>query len=68
MMVPPLLYVVYVLVRGHLTGLYPYPFIDVGALGLKYVLLNALGLCAGTAALMAVFIGIDRQMFRLAQK
>ena len=56
MMVPPLIYIIYVLVRGQLTGLYPYPFIDVGALGFQRVIVNALGLFAVTAVLMAVFI------------
>ncbi len=68
MMVPTLIFIIYVLVRGQMTGLYPYPFIDVGILGLKQVLINALGLYAATAAMMAVFIGIDRQLFKIAQK
>ena len=40
----PALYAVYALVRGKLDGFYPYPFIDVTALGLPRVLLNAAGL------------------------
>ena len=37
----PLLYLVYILLRGAYFGLYPYPFIDVGQLGYARVLLNA---------------------------
>lgn len=40
----PLLYAAYVLIRGPLVGSYPYYFIDVNALGLPRVLLNAGGL------------------------
>ena len=40
----PALYAVYALVRGKIDGFYPYPFIDVTALGLPRVLLNAAGL------------------------
>lgn len=45
----PAAYAVYALVRGAISGFYPYPFIDVPALGLPRVLLNA-------AALMLVFV------------
>ena len=65
MMVPPLVYIIYVLVRGQLTGLYPYPFIDVGALGFQRVIVNALGLYAVTAVMMALFIAIDRALVKL---
>lgn len=36
----PVLYTVYALIRGALTGFWPYPFMDVGALGLVRVLAN----------------------------
>ena len=45
----PAAYAVYALLRGAISGFYPYPFIDVPALGLPRVLLNA-------AALMLVFV------------
>lgn len=40
----PALYATYALMRGAFDGFYPYPFIDVHALGLPRVLLNAAGL------------------------
>lgn len=40
----PVGYSIYVLLRGAMTGLYPYYFIDVGALGLPRALLNMAGL------------------------
>lgn len=36
----PFLYLLYILTRGAITGMYPYPFIDVPALGYPRVLLN----------------------------
>lgn len=47
----PGLYLVYALVRGWFTGLYPYPFIDVAALGYGGVAVN------GAALLVAFFLG-----------
>jgi len=37
----PLLYCVYTLIRGRLSGHYPYPFMDAGQLGLPRVLINS---------------------------
>jgi hypothetical protein len=51
----PTLYLVYSLVRGAITGIYLYPFIDVSKLGYAHVALNAfLLLCAflGTSLLL----------------
>lgn len=36
----PLVYLLYVLTRGEITGLYPYPFIDVGSLGYPRMLVH----------------------------
>ena len=40
----PITYFVYALARGALLDSYPYPFIDVAAIGYNQALLNALGL------------------------
>ena len=37
----PAIYLVYLLLRGALFGLYPYPFIDAGELGYPRMLINA---------------------------
>jgi len=42
----PLVYLAWVLIRGAVSGRYPYPFIDVGALGYTHVLFNAVLLLA----------------------
>lgn len=36
----PLFYCIYTLVRGRLSGYYPYPFMDAGQLGMSKVLIN----------------------------
>ena len=50
-LVYPGVYLVYVLARGAVSGLYPYPFVDVNVLGYAGVLARA-------AVLMAVFLGM----------
>jgi hypothetical protein len=59
-LVYPVAYLAYILVRGVVTGLYPYPFIDVGALGYAGALRNALVLVAGFVCVGLVLIALDR--------
>lgn len=40
----PLLYLIYVLIRGHFSHFYPYPFINVNEIGMQQVLMNAVGI------------------------
>jgi hypothetical protein len=40
----PVLYLSFVIWRGGLSGFYPYPFLNVGELGLEQVLINSAGL------------------------
>ena len=47
----PLLYAVYIAIRGELIGKYPYFFLDVSTLGYPQVLLNGVGLFLGLAAI-----------------
>jgi hypothetical protein len=62
MLIFPVSYLAYALARGQLTGLYPYPFLDAGTLGLSKVAVNA----AAVAALFFIFsliaIGFDRSV------
>jgi hypothetical protein len=48
----PLIYAAYVIIRGTLTGVYPYPFMDAGNLGYAKVFLN-------TGGLVIVFLGFS---------
>ena len=55
-------------VRGQWVGFYPYPFIDVAALGYSRVLLNAAVMLAAFVVLGLCIIGLDRwQGWRLAK-
>lgn len=57
-MIYPLLYFAYILIRGSYSGFYPYPFIDVTALGYQKVFINS-GFVVLTFLMIAgVLIGI----------
>jgi hypothetical protein len=60
----PAVYTVASLVRGAIIHVYPYPFIDVGALGYQRVLGNMVLLFAGFLVLGLVYLAIDRAMRR----
>ncbi len=55
-------YAVYAMLRGLATGWYPYPFLDLGALGPGPVAINMLGLVAGFAALGFALNALGQRM------
>ena len=60
----PLLYLPYVLIRGSSTGRYPYPFLDVNALGLTTVLVNSIILTVVFLVLGILFVVLDKIIAR----
>ena len=58
----PFLYFIYVLIRGAISGNYPYPFLNVAKLGYPQVLLAAVILLPIFWGLGALFVFIARQM------
>ncbi|WP_421890331.1 Pr6Pr family membrane protein [Marinoscillum sp.] len=56
----PLVYLVYILIRGDSAGFYPYPFVDVESLGLSTVLMNAVGLIILFVGMSALYIKVGR--------
>jgi hypothetical protein len=58
----PLLYLCYVLIRGHFSGFYPYPFVDVNNLGFTKVLINSAGLVAVFIGISALFIRVGKSL------
>lgn len=52
------------LARGSLDGWYPYPFLDIGKLGLAVVLRNALVVTALFLGLAALLVALDRRLGR----
>jgi hypothetical protein len=57
----PAVYLIYILARGALSGLYPYPFVDVNVLGYGGVLARA-------ALLLLVFLGTGLLVVALARR
>jgi hypothetical protein len=60
----PLVYLVYVLIRGAISGYYPYPFVDVNVLGYAGVAINSLGMIIGFVILSALLILTGRAMYK----
>lgn len=58
----PVLWLLYTLLMGELNGWYPYPFVDVGQLGLGAVLLNCAGVTLLFLALFALVAFADRRL------
>jgi hypothetical protein len=59
-LVYPLLYTIYILIRGAFTGLYPYNFLEVNTLGYGKVMANCGFLLVGFIILNALYIFISR--------
>ena len=62
----PFAFLVWTLLRGAWLSEYPYPFIDVGTLGLAAVLRNAAGICVVFVTLGALLVALDRRLGRRA--
>jgi hypothetical protein len=58
----PFVYLIYILIRGHISGYYPYPFIDVTKLGYDQVLFNSFILLLVFLGFGLLYILIGRQM------
>ena len=56
----PILYFAYILLRGHLLGVYPYPFVDVEKLGYALTFINASAILAGFITVAVIVVGLDR--------
>ncbi len=56
----PLLYLVYSLVRGPLVNWYPYPFLNVGKLGMPQVLMNSFGVMLAFLVTACLLILLNR--------
>jgi len=63
-MIYPLFYLIHTLIRGTIVHSYPYPFIDVNALGYSKVILNCLGVAVLFFLLFIIFIVIGNRLKR----
>lgn len=60
----PLVYLVFILSRGALSGFYPYPFVDVAKLGLQKVLVNGFFLLLLFLIFSALYVTIGKLIER----
>lgn len=58
----PLLYLMYILIRGNLSGFYPYPFINVAAIGWQNVLVNSVIITLLFIGISATFVKIGKSV------
>jgi hypothetical protein len=65
MLIPPLIYLCYVMVRGELVGEYPYPVLDAARLGYGQVAINVIAVLAILSVLCAIMVSIDRAVGHL---
>ena len=64
----PIAYLCYSLIRGKITGSYPYPFIDVSSIGYQQALLNSAGLLLCFIVLGLFFVAIGRLIHKFNLK
>ena len=60
-------YDIFALIKGSLTGFYPYPFFDVGDLGIIRVLINILGFSCGFLILGNLLATISNYRLKIAK-
>lgn len=60
-LVYPLIYLILVLVRGNFSGFYPYPFVDVSAIGFNQAFINSLIVLIAFVFVSALFIRVSRR-------
>ena len=58
----PIVYFAYALARGAVDGIYPYPFMDVGKIGLGQTLLNAAMIAAAFLVTGLALVWLDRRV------
>jgi len=56
----PLIYLIYVLIRGFFSNFYPYPFLDVTNLGFQQVIVNSFGITLLFVVISMFFIGVAK--------
>jgi hypothetical protein len=60
----PLIYCIYILIRGSFSNFYPYPFVDVNVLGYQKVIINALFIAFFFALVAVIFIAIAKKIIK----
>lgn len=65
MLLPPTIYLVYVMARGALIGDYPYAILAANRIGYDGVALNVLAVLAGLSVLCLLVVALDRALARV---
>lgn len=60
----PFSYIIYVLIRGSVSGFYPYPFINTYQLGINKVLVNSVGIALVFIIMSMVLVAIGKSMHK----
>jgi len=56
----PIVYLFYILIRGILTDLYPYPFLEITTIGITKVIINILVLCGVFLGMSLLYVGLGK--------
>lgn len=60
----PLVYLVFILIRGNFSNFYPYPFVNVTELGIQAVLINSLVLMGVFIVIAALLIALGKLLYK----
>ena len=63
-MVFPLVYCIYTMIRGGMTGWYPYPFLDAGVLGYPTVLIHIGGMIVFFFGVATLFVVVAKRIYQ----
>ncbi len=58
----PLIYLIYVLIRGYFSNFYPYPFLNIKNIGFQNVIINSIGITFLFIVISILFIWIVRKI------
>jgi len=65
MLLPPIIYLIYVMIRGAIISEYPYPILEANMLGYGAVAINVLWVLVGLTVLCAIVVAVDRALTRV---
>lgn len=60
----PLVYLVFILIRGRASPFYPYPFVDVATLGMQKVLINSAVILIAFLGVAAIFLFVGKKLLK----
>lgn len=65
MLLPPVIYLIYAMIRGAILSEYPYPILEANRIGYGAVAINIAYLLVGVALLCSIVVAIDRALTRV---